>query len=383
VVLAGVNLRVAVASAPPVLDEVTTALSLSGTAGGLLTAAPVVCFGVFAPAAPVLARRFGGEAVLAGALAALAAGSLLRGGGDRVTLYAGTLVAGIAIAIGNVLAPAVIRTRFAGGFGGLTGAYAASLGLGAAVAAGLTVPLEHALGWRGALAVWALPAVGAAVVLAAAARAARAERTDVAIRPARRLLRDGVAWRVTLYMGLQSLVFYAVLAWLPSILRDEGYGDAEAGAMLGIVALCGIPASLVAPVLAVRARDQRVVAVALPLLEAAAVGGLLAAPEAAYVWVILFAVGQGGSFGVALALIGLRSSAIRPVAELSGMAQSLGYSLAAVGPLALGALHDATDVWSLPLAALLVAAGALTAAGLAAGRPPDSRGPGVIGVRRG
>jgi CP family cyanate transporter-like MFS transporter len=364
VVLAGLNLRVAVASVPPVLDEISRALSLSAAAGGLLTSAPVICFGLVAPAAPVLARRFGGEVVLAAALVILAAGTLLRAADDTATLYAGTLVAGAAVAVGNVLVPAVIRTRFARRLGGLTGVYAASLGVGAALAAGLTVPVEHVVGWRTSLAVWAAPAAVAAVVLAVASRP---ERVDVPSGGVA-LLRDRVAWEVTAYMGLQSLVFYAAFAWLPSILRDSGYGDSEAGAMLALVALGGIPASLVAPMLATRARDQRFIAAALPLVEAVAVAGLLAAPVAAYAWVLLFAVGQGGAFAIALALIGLRASPRRPVTELSGMAQTVGYCVAATGPFTLGALHDASGGWDAPLAALLGGIALLTAAGVAAGR---------------
>jgi cyanate transporter len=378
IVLAGLNLRVAVANVPPILDEITDALSLSATAGGVLTAAPVVCFGVFAPAAPLLARRFGGEVVLVGALAVLAAGSLLRAGGDTLALYTGTVVAGAAVATGNVLVPAVIRTRFAR-IGALTGLYAASLGIGAAFAAGATVPVAEDRGWQAALAVWAVPAFLAAAVLAFGARRERVE-----VQPLRaRLVHDRVAWLVTAYMGLQSLVFYAMFGWLPTILRDHGFGAREAGAMLALVALAGIPASLLAPVVATRMRDERVVATALPLLEAVAIVGLLVAPSAAYAWVVAFAVGQGGAFAVALTLIGMRASDTRPVAELSGMAQSIGYSIAALGPFALGALHDATGGWDVPLSALLAVVAVLVFAGLTAGAPVASRKPGLIGVERG
>lgn len=378
IVLAGLNLRIAVANVPPILDEITDALSLSATAAGVLTAAPVVCFGLFAPAAPVLARRFGGEVVLVGALVALAAGSLLRAGGDALALYAGTVVAGAAVATGNVLVPAVIRTRFAR-IGVVTGLYAASLGVGAALAAAATVPVADERGWRAALAVWAVPAFLAAAVLAFGARR---ERVDV--QPLRaRLVHDRVAWLVTAYMGLQSLVFYATFSWLPTILRDEGFAAREAGAMLALVALAGIPASLLAPVVATRMRDERVVATALPLLEAVAIVGLLVAPSAAYAWVVAFAVGQGGAFAVALTLIGMRASETRPVAELSGMAQAVGYSIAALGPFALGALHDVTGGWEVPLFVLLGAVAALVAAGAAAGAPVPARKPGLIGVERG
>jgi CP family cyanate transporter-like MFS transporter len=153
--------------------------------------------------------------------------------------------------------------------------------------------------------------------------------------------------------------------------------------MLALVALAGIPASLLAPVVATRMRDERVVATALPLLEAVAIVGLLLAPSAAYAWVVAFAVGQGGAFAVALTLIGLRSSDTRPVAELSGMAQSIGYSIAALGPFALGALHDATGGWDVPLSALLAVVAVLVGAGLIAGAPAPARKPGLIGVERG
>jgi MFS transporter, CP family, cyanate transporter len=185
---------------------------------------------------------------------------------------------------------------------------------------------------------------------------------------ARALLGDALAWQVTVYMGLQSLVFYVALTWLPSILRDEGYGAGEAGALLALFALLGVPSSLVIPILATRMRDQRALAVGVAAAEAVAVVGLLSAPGAAALWVALFAVGQGGAFSLALTLMVLRAPDARRAAELSGMAQAIGYSLAAAGPLAVGALHDWRGDWDVPLAALLLMIVPLLAAGVAAGR---------------
>jgi CP family cyanate transporter-like MFS transporter len=366
----------AVASVPPIIDEVQRELGLSATAAGFLTAAPVLCFGLLAPVAPVLARRFGAERVVLLALVPILVGVLGRAAGSTLALYAGTLVAGAGVAAANVIVPSVVKGRFRRS-GAITGVYVATLTGGAALAAGLTVPIERRLGWEGALAVWAIPAaaallvVGTAVLRQSGSPSARGGEGD-----ARRLLGDALAWQVTLYMGLQSLVFYAALAWLPSILRDSGYGAGTAGTLLALYALGGVPASLAVPVLATRMRDQRLLAIAVTALEAVALLGLLLAPGAAVLWVLLFAVGQGGAISLALMLMMLRAPDASRAAELSGMAQAIGYSLAALGPFLLGALYDSTGDWDAPLVALLALTAPLAAVGLAAGRARTVRAAG-------
>jgi CP family cyanate transporter-like MFS transporter len=359
-----------------VIDEISDDLDLSSAAAGLLTSAPILCFGLLAPVAPVLARRLSGERILVVALVPILAGVLLRAGPSVATLFAGTLLAGAGVAVANVIVPSVIKGRFEGQEGLLTGVYVAILGVGAALAAGLTVPVAQALdaGWETALAIWAIPAaVAAAVVAAAVLPEHRTVTTRGVPGDARTLLGDALAWQVTIYMGLQALVFYVGLAWLPSILRDDGYSAAEAAGFLALYVLGGIPASLAAPVLATRVRDQRVLAATIAGLEGIALAGLLFAPGAAVVWVSLFAISQGAAFSLALTFFVLRAPDSDRAAELSGMAQAVGYTLAAIGPFAFGALHDATDGWDLPLAALLAATVPLLAAGVAAGRPRTVR----------
>jgi MFS transporter, CP family, cyanate transporter len=368
-VLTGLNLRIAVASIPPIVDELRSDLGMSATAAGLLTATPVLCFGVLAPVAPMLARRFGAERALLLALIPLFVGVLGRAVGSTFALFAGTLLAGAGVASANVLVPSVVKGQFGRRVGGITGVYVATLTGGAALAAGLTVPLERALGWEAALALWAVPAAIAVVVLALAVLPDRAAATGRGGGGgARQLLGDPLAWQVTLYMGLQSFVFYAALAWLPSILRDDGFSAETAGTLLALYALGGIPGALVVPVLATRMRDQRLLATGVTVLEAVALLGLLVAPDAALAWVVLFALGQGGAISLALTLMVLRAPDPRRAAELSGMAQAIGYSIAALGPLAVGALHDWSGDWSLPLAALLVTTAPLLAVGVGAGR---------------
>jgi MFS transporter, CP family, cyanate transporter len=353
-----------------VIDEISDDLDLSSAAAGLLTSAPILCFGLLAPIAPVLARQLGAERVLFLALVPIVIGLLVRADSSVLALFAGTLLAGAGIAIANVVVPAVVKARFRR-VGLLTGIYVATLGAGAALGAGLTVPIERALdaGWEVGLAVWALPAAAAAAVLGLALGRDRGPLTaHGGPGDAGALLRDGVAWQVTLYFGLQSLVFYVALAWLPPIMRDSGLGAGQAGALLALFALGGIPPSLAVPILATRMRDQRALAAGIAVIEAVAIVGLLAAPGAAALWVFLFAIGQGAAFSLALTVIVLRTPDSKRAAELSGMAQAIGYGLAAIGPLVFGGLHDWSGGWNVPLAALLVTTVPLLAAGVAAGR---------------
>ena len=353
---------------PPIVDDLKRELDLSATAAGFLTAAPVLCFGLLAPLAPPLARRVGAERVMLLALLPVLVGVLVRAAGSSWALFAGTILAGAGVAVANVIVPSVVKGRFRRS-GAITGVYVATLTIGAALAAGLTVPLERRFGWQGALAFWALPAAVAAAVVAAEVLGQGHSPTARGVGgDARRLLGDRRAWQVTLYMGFQSLVFYSALAWLPSVLRADGYSAASAGSLLALYSVGGVPASLAVPVLATRLRDQRLLAVAVTALEATAILGLVVAPGAALLWVVVFALGQGGAIALALTLMVLRAPDPRRAGELSGMAQSIGYTMAAAGPFLLGALYDATGRWDAPLLMLLALTMPLAAFGVAAGR---------------
>jgi MFS transporter, CP family, cyanate transporter len=329
----------------------------------------------------VLARRVGAERVVLLALVPIFVGVLVRAAGSSAALFAGTILAGAGVAVANVIVPSVVKGRFRRS-GAITGVYVATLTIGAALAAGLTVPLERRLGWEGALAIWAVPAAIAICVIALGVLGpSKSETSRGGTGNARRLLGDWRAWQVTLYMGFQSLVFYAGLAWLPSVLRADGYGAASAGTLLALYSVGGVPASLAVPVIATRMRDQRVLAVLLTALEATAILGLVAAPGVAPLWVFLFALGQGGAIALALMLMVLRAPDPRRAGELSGMAQSIGYTMAAAGPFLLGALYDATGRWDPPLLALLALTVPLAAFGIAAGRAGTVRPLGVTPTR--
>ena len=345
-VLVALNLRPALSSVAPLLGIVSDSLGLSAAQAGLLTTLPVLCLGIFAPLAPILARRFGTERVVLGILFTLGGGIVLRSCLGEVGLFAGSILAGASIGVIGVLLPGIIKRDFAGHAGTMTGVYTMALCLGAALAAGATVPLSHYLGdsWAMGLGFWALPALLAAIFWLPQV-GKRQGAHNVAYR-VQGLLRDPLAWQVTLYMGLQSSLSYIVFGWLPSILIGRGLTPTDAGLVMSGSVIVQLATALTAPWLATRGKDQRLAIVLVMGLTLAGLFGCLYAPmESLWSWAVVLGLGQGGTFSLALTLIVLRSRDSHVAANLSGMAQGVGYTLASLGPLAVGVVHEVTGGW--------------------------------------
>jgi MFS transporter, CP family, cyanate transporter len=357
VVVVGValNLRPAIAAVPPVLEAIQRDLGLSATAAGLLTALPVVCMGAFAPAGAALARRVGQETAVTWALALVAVGTLVRGlGASAVPLYGGTLVCGVGIAVGGVLLPRVVKAWFPARAGAITGLYTAGLVTGAMLAAAATVPLMDGLGtgWPAAIAAWGLLAAAALAAWVPVTRRLRAA-AEPAPGPARLPWGSGVAWRVTLYMGLQSLLYYAALTWLSPLYLAAGWDAGRAGLLLGLFSLTQIFSALAVPALADRTGDHRPwVALCVGVTTAMLVALALAPTAAPWLWAALLGLGVGGMFALALTLLVKLASSPAAAARLSGMALLVGYLLAATGPVLAGALYDAAGSYRVPFLAL-------------------------------
>jgi MFS transporter, CP family, cyanate transporter len=376
IVLVSLNLRSALTVIGPLVRDLKAGDGLSSTAAGLLAAAPLLAFGLISPLGPALAARFGIERTLAASMVVLSASLALRPLPPVVLLFAGTLAAGAAIAVANVLLPALVKRRFGEQATFVTGIYSVALGLGAALAAGLAVPSERWLGdsWRAALAVWAVPALLSAGIWLPLLRDVP-ERGASAARVRVNLWRDRVAWSVTSYMALLAVQFYSMVAWLPEIYRHEGMSKGAAGALLSLSLIVGIPMGFVVGALAGRMRDQRPIVAAAGLLTLSGWSGVLVAPSAAAsLWAILLGLGFGTGFTLVLSLFVLRADDAPHAVALSGMAQSIGYTLAAIGPIAVGALHDATGGWTTPLAVLVGVAAVDVAIGFGAGRDRFVRG---------
>ncbi|AIL63415.1 CynX/NimT family MFS transporter [Pseudomonas alkylphenolica] len=346
-VLVALNLRPALSSMAPLLSQVSDSLGLTASQAGLLTTLPVLCLGLFAPLAPILARRFGSERVILGILLTLAAGIAVRSAFGSTGVFVGSIMAGASIGVIGVLLPGIVKRDFPKHAGTLTGVYTMALCLGAAMAAGATVPLSEHFGdsWSLGLGFWLIPALLAALIWLPQARQGHGAH-HVAYR-VRGLLRDPLAWQVTLYMGLQSSLAYIVFGWLPSILIGRGLSPTQAGLVLSGSVIVQLISSLSAPWLATRGKDQRLAIVVVMLLALAGLFGCLYAPlDGLWGWAIVLGLGQGGTFALALTLIVLRSKDAHVAANLSSMAQGVGYTLASMGPFAVGLVHDLTGGWN-------------------------------------
>jgi len=381
-VLLAANLRPALTSVAPLIGQISTSTGISNGVAGLLTGLPLLAFAVLSPIAPRLARRFGMERVLLASLLVLAAGILLRSAGAVAALFLGTAILGAAIAVGNVLLPSLVKREFPDRTGLMTSTYSTALAASAAIAAGASFPITYqaGIGWRGSLALWALLALVAAVAWFPQIRSTDAMNASTGTsRGVTGLWSSVLAWQVTLFMGLQSLGYYVVLTWLPEILQEEvGMSAAQAGWMLALAQVVVIPSMFLAPVFADRRPSQYSVVVAsVTLTGAGTLGLLVAASTATALWVVLLGLGQGACFSLALTFFALRAPDSEHAAALSGMAQSVGYLLAAGGPFLFGVLRDATHAWIVPLVLLFAVAVCLLVVGFGAARDAYVATPGT------
>ncbi|WP_432866028.1 MFS transporter [Microbispora rosea] len=433
-VLAALNLRPALAGVSPLLPAIMRDLGLSPAGGGAITTVMVACLGLLAPVAPALAARIGLDRTLLAGLLVLAAGVALRSADGVPALYCGAALAGTAIAVMNVVMPGLVKQHFPDRVGLFTGLYVSVMVSGAAAASAAMVPLAGQTGWRAAAAAPALLALLAAALWRLAltkaapprpprartkaapppeprartkaaqpevppaetaraaagaqqlaspapssseARDARGSRPgDPGRRPYATLLRAPATWPVMAFMGLQSLTFYVVLAWLPTVFQAAGLPADEAGYLLGLTNLVQIVAALVVPLHAGRARSQAPHVAAAALLTVAGYLGVLLAPTVTpWLWMIVLGLGQGASIALALLIITLRAPDPASVTALSAVAQSSGYLLAAIGPLAFGLLHELSGGWTVPLLAGLGACALQLVSGMLAARPaPEQAG---------
>lgn len=352
IMLVAANLRPAVVSVGPLADVISADLHIGSATVGLLTTLPVLFFGVVAPLAPRLAARAGIERTVLVALAVLVVGILIRSTPSLVMLMLGSAVIGAAIGVCNVILPALIKRDFAHRSGLLTGLYSMTLSGGAALAAGITVPVDDAWGgdWRLTLGAWSV--VAAVTLLLWWPQTRRTHRMSAAPGVPQRLRTDRTAWAITVYMGAQSFIFYTFGAWLPSVLIERGQSAGQAGTTLALGQVVGLLMSLLAPVVAGRMRDQRPIAWATLAICAVGFVGLLSTHAAPLLWVCLIMVGPGAGISLALLFMVLRSSSTAQTGQVSGMAQSFGYLLAALGPLFIGAVHDVSGSWVLAMAVL-------------------------------
>ncbi|MBC1603279.1 CynX/NimT family MFS transporter [Paenilisteria rocourtiae] len=383
ILLVAANLRAPITALSPLFNYVRVDLSLSNTVTGFLTTLPLLAFAGLSPFVSKLAYRWGMEFIVFFATCLMVIGSIIRPFGGIPLLLFGTLLIGFAIAVGNVLLPSLIKKEFPFKMGLMTGMYSISMNVCAMLASGLSVPIavKSGFGWQGALVVWSVFAIIALLFwLPQLKYNQKILPNSVLQQPKQSIWTSPLAWKITLFMGMQSTIFYVMVAWLPPLLISQGMDSTQAGFMLSLFQLGIIPFTFIVPIIASKMKSQRPIVTILTVLLLSGTAGLLFG--SGHVWLIgtsvfIMGVASGAAFSVCMMFFSLRTSTAAEAADLSGMAQSIGYLLAAAGPTLFGGIHDMTASYTIPLAIIIVAAILLFITGMDAGR--DKK---VFGIRR-
>ncbi|KGE16423.1 transporter [Paenibacillus wynnii] len=371
IIVIAAALRAPFTSVGTLIEMIKEDLELSNTLAGLITTLPLLAFALVSPFAPKLARRFGIANVLLMAMLLLSVGILVRSGSGAGLLFIGTAMLGISIAVCNVLLPGLIKGKFPRKIGLMTGIYTVSMNLCAAFAAGISVPLasQTSFGWRGTLAMWFVLVALATMLWIPQIRVLGISSVSSKSLPSQNIWRSPLAWQVSFFMGLQSLLYYVLIAWFSVILGERGMSSSHAGWILSLMQLAQLPFTFFVPLFAGRMKNQRSLVVITFVLYVTGISGIwLGSSSWMSVWAICIGIAGGFAFGLVMMFFSLRTKTTQEAAELSGMAQSVGYLLAAAGPALFGWLHDFTHSWDLPLILLLGASVMLLLVGLGAGK---------------
>ena len=370
------TLRVTFTGAAPLLDAIRADYGLSTAQTGMLTTLPLLAFGLVSPLAAGVGRRLGIERSLLVALVLICLGIGLRSLPSTALLFGGTAIIGCGIALGNVLLPDLIKRDFSQHVARMTGAYSITMGGAAALGSAMVVPLALAgFGWHGALLMlMVFPLLALLVWLPQTRKTATAPLTGSGAMHNRGIWRSALAWQVTLFLGINSLVYYVIIGWLPAILQSLGYSEAQAGSLHGLLQLATAAPGLAIPLILHRLKDQRAIAIIVALMCAISACGLWFWPGQAVVWTLIFGFGSGATMILGLTFIGLRANSAHQAAALSGMAQTIGYLLAACGPPLMGKIHDANGDWQIPLIAVALISVVMALFGALAGRDREING---------
>lgn len=352
IILIGGGLRSPITAVSPVLSEIIALLHLDNLQGSLLTSIPLIVFASCSVLVSKVAVKANIHYSLIYSLIFLIMGLYFRVYGNVPMLYIGSFLIGLGICIGNVTTPAYIKNRFPEKIGIMTGVFSAAMNLMAAFASGFSIAIGKwtNLGWKGSLGIWiiwtllALFAVGAeafsgkrASVKKPAAQTAKSEFN---------IFRSKQAWNISVFMGIQSLVYYCLVALLPIVLVDYGMQKEETGLVLLVAQLSMLPVMFLSPVIATKMKDQKWMIFGVGILMFSGIS-LLALFKTQYVYLaaVLIGIASGWAFSLSILFFSLKSKTMAGTIKVSGKAQSVGYLIAAFGPPVFGMLHDWDTSW--------------------------------------
>ncbi|MDT2781917.1 CynX/NimT family MFS transporter [Vagococcus fluvialis] len=356
IIMIATNLRAPITSVGPLVGTITNSLNLTGAQAGLITTLPLIAFAIISPIAPKLARKFGTETTILGALILIILGLSIRYLPSISTLFLGTAILGCGIAVGNVLIPSIVKQEFQNQSGLVTGIYSVSMNLTGAIASGVSMPLIEKLGWtwNQAFSLWIILAALALLAWLPQLKNKKATPEVNVVDTNNSIWHSSLAWSVSLFMGIQSFIFYVLVAWLPEMLISQGIPSSKSGGMLSLLQLTLLPTTFIIPIIAEKRPNQKSLVVISFTLFTLGISGLMFS-SLAVISLSIIAIGIAGgiAFSLSMMFFNLRTSTPKEAADLSGMAQSIGYILAAVGPFLFGLLHDLTNNWQSSLFLLI------------------------------
>ncbi|MBD8027344.1 MFS transporter [Ureibacillus sp. Re31] len=357
------TLRTPLTGVGPIISFIRDSLGISNVLAGFLTTIPLLAFAIVSPFVPRISRKFGMEWTLFYSIILLTIGIILRSIGSTSLLIIGTILIGVAISFGNVLFPSFFKMKFPFHIGLLTGIYTVSMNISAAVALGISNPIasNSSFGWQGAL---AIPIILTLITLITWIPLLRGEKVNLnnisknnTTKNETKLWKSPLAWAIAVSMGLQSLIFYCSAAWLPEILISQGFSADKAGWMTSVMQMSQIPMTFLIPIIAEKLRTQRPIVILFTSFYIFGFTGVFfELTDFTVLWMILIGLGGGASFGTVVMLFTLRTKTAYAAAQISGFAQSVGYLLAAAGPVLFGYLHDTANSWHVPNGLFIIVA---------------------------
>ncbi|WP_163538903.1 MFS transporter [Gracilibacillus sp. YIM 98692] len=371
IIILAINLRPAITAVGPIIGIIRDDLAMANWNAGLITSLPLLAFAIMSPIAPRMGNKIGNERTLLIGLLILLGGIWIRSIAYLLCLFIGTTLVGVGIAIINVILPSTIKAAFPTKIGLMTGLYTTSMAGFAAIGSGLSVPLTNQLGWKLSLASWSMLTIIGVFVWAYAMKKAPIKESVKLYEPStKRMLRSGLAWQVTIFMGLQSFLFYVTISWLAEILISNGFTAATAGWFIAYMQFISLPLTFLTPVLASKLTNQKMIVLSFGTSALIGYIGLLFSSPLwlTVLWVTLIGFMLGSSISLALTFLGLRTENAQQAAELSGMSQSFGYLLASIGPFTIGFIFDITGDWNPAIITIIIITCIMIAFGIGASR---------------
>ncbi len=355
IIFISANLRAPITAVSPILDEIKSVLKIDNFQASLLTSIPLIVFAACSILVSKAVQKINIRHGIIYSLLILIIGLYIRIYGNVTTLYAGSLLMGLGICIGNVLTPAYIKDIFPHKIGLMTGLFSVSMSLVAAFASGLSIAIGKWLnaGWKGSLGIWIIGGVLALFIILVDTlknKTSAQPQTNHVNHIQFNIFRSKQAWNISIFMGIQSLVYYCLVALLPTLLIDYGMTKTEAGWVFSVLQLAMLPAMLFSPVLATKMNNPKVMIYMTSVLYILGISMFIFfKAKYSYISAILIGIAGGFAFSLSILFFSLRSKTMAGTIKISGMAQSIGYLIAAFGPPIFGKLYDVDSTWNYSL----------------------------------